>query len=113
MAKFQPGQSGNPKGAPKKGISIRGCLRASMDETVEVPQKDGSTKIVTKGEFLSSKLFQLAASGDLGAIKICLDNVDGPPTQTIGNPDGSALFPPRFDTAEGKAAILGSLTHGE
>lgn len=62
-----------------------------MDETVEVPQKDGSTKIVTKGEFLSSKLFQLAASGDLGAIKICLDNVDGPPTQTIGNPDGSPL----------------------
>jgi hypothetical protein len=51
-----------------------------MDETVEVPQKDGSVKVVTKGEFLSSKLFQLAASGDLGAIKICLDNVDGPPT---------------------------------
>lgn len=64
-----------------------------MGETVEIPQKDGSTKVVTKGEFLSSKLFQLAASGDLGAIKICLDNVDGPPAQPVElmGPDGGPI----------------------
>jgi hypothetical protein len=54
-----------------------------MGETIDIPQKDGTAKTLTKGEFLSGKLFQLAASGDLGAIKLCLDNVDGPPVQTI------------------------------
>jgi len=110
---FVKGKSGNPKGRPKLGFTIRGFLRASMEETIEVPQKDGPPKTITKGEFLSTKLFQLAAQGDLGAIKICLDNVDGPPTQTIGNPDGSPLFAPRFDSVEGKAALLSSLSDGK
>lgn len=90
---FPPGQSGNPNGRPKKGVSIRGCLREAMAEILELPQKDGSMKRVTKGEFLSQKLFQIASTGDLSAIKMCLDNVDGPPTQAIEHtgPGGSAL----------------------
>ena len=64
-----------------------------MAEILELPQKDGSMKRVTKGEFLSQKLFQIAATGDLSAIKICIDNVDGPPAQQIehSGPDGSPL----------------------
>ena len=91
---FIKGKSGNPKGRPRVGFSIRGCLRASMEETIDIPQKDGSAKTVTKGEFLSSKLFQLAASGDLGAIKLCLDNVDGPPAQPVelSGPEGGPMM---------------------
>lgn len=64
-----------------------------MGEILEIKQKDGSVKQVTKGEFLSQKLFQIASTGDLSAIKMCLDNVDGPPTQSIehSGPDGTAL----------------------
>lgn len=81
---FVKGQSGNPKGAPKKEASIRGCLRASMSDTIKIPGKDGEPdRMISKGEFLSSKLFQIAASGDLQAIKLCLDQVDGPPVQKI------------------------------
>lgn len=82
--KFQPGQSGNPKGRPKKGYSIREHLRGLMGEDITIPGKDGKPDtVIPKGAYLSAKLFQLAASGDLAAIKMCLDNVDGPPTQSI------------------------------
>lgn len=87
---FMPGQSGNPGGRPKKGVSIRECLRTAMADVLEIPQKDGSVKRVTKGEFLSSKLFQVASTGDLTAIKMCLDHVDGPPAQQIEH-SGSGL----------------------
>jgi len=64
-----------------------------MAEILEIKQKDGSVKQVSKGEFLSQKLFQIASTGDLAAIKMCLDNVDGPPTQAIEHtgPGGTAL----------------------
>jgi hypothetical protein len=61
-----------------------------MAEVLEIKQKDGSVKQVTKGEFLSQKLFQIASTGDLSAIKMCLDNVDGPPVQQIDH-SGSGL----------------------
>lgn len=81
---FKPGQSGNPSGRPKKGYSIRGCLQASMGETITIPGKDGKPdETITKADFLSRKLFAIAASGDLAAIKACLDNIDGPPTQGV------------------------------
>ncbi len=54
-----------------------------MAEILEIPQADGSKKTVTKAEFLSFKLFQLAATGDLPAIKLCLDHVDGAPKQHV------------------------------
>jgi len=81
---FPPGQTGNPNGRPKKGASIRGCLRESMADEITIPGKNGEPdRIVTKGEFLSMKLFQIASSGDLAAIKMCLDNIDGPPVQKV------------------------------
>lgn len=109
---FVKGQSGNPKGAPKKEASIRGCLRASMSETITVPGKDGKPDVVlTKGAFLSSKLFQLAASGDLQAIKLCLDNVDGPPVQTVENINIDAR--PPVDPAAALAAAKEAEEAGE
>jgi hypothetical protein len=81
---FKPGQSGNPGGRPKKGFSIREHLRNMMSEEITIPGKDGrADTVMTKGAIVSSKLFQAAASGDLTAIKICIDNIDGPPTQGV------------------------------
>ena len=109
---FVKGQSGNPSGRPKAGFSIRGCLRASMGETITIPGKDGKPDtVLTKGAFLSSKLFQLAASGDLQAIKLCLDNVDGPPVQTVENINIDAR--PATDPAAALAAAKQAEEAGE
>jgi hypothetical protein len=55
-----------------------------MGETITIPGKDGKPdETITKADFLSRKLFAIAASGDLAAIKACLDNIDGPPTQGV------------------------------
>jgi hypothetical protein len=57
-----------------------------MLEDVTIPGKDGKPDtIMTKGAIVTSKLFQAAAQGDLTAIKICLDNIDGPPVQRVEN----------------------------
>ena len=106
---FQPGQSGNPKGRPKKGYSIREHLRGLMGEEITIPGKDGKPDtIMPKGAFLSTKLFQLAASGDLAAIKMCLDNVDGPPAQAmeLSGPGGAELKPSRITVVTTQAASV-------
>ena len=109
---FKPGQSGNPGGRPKKGTSIRGCLREAMSDTITIPGKDGAPdRIVSKGEFLSMKLFQIASSGDLAAIKMCLDNVDGPPVQKIEQTNIDAAAP--LDPSKALAAAQESEQAGE
>lgn len=109
---FKPGQSGNPRGRPKKGYSIREHLRASMADEITIPGKNGNPdQVIAKGAFLSSKLFQLAASGDLAAIKLCLDNVDGPPVQKVEQTNIDASAP--LDPAEAIAAAKASEDAGE
>lgn len=106
---FKPGQSGNPGGRPKKGYSIREHLRASMADEITIPGKDGKPdQVIAKGAFLSSKLFQLAASGDLAAIKLCLDNIDGPPAQAmeLSGPGGAELKPSRITVVTAQAAQI-------
>lgn len=61
-----------------------------MARTVDVRLENGETVTLTRGEILSEKLFQLAERGDIAAIKLCLDNVDGPPIQQIDH-SGSGL----------------------
>lgn len=101
---FKPGQSGNPGGRPKKGYSIREHLRASMEDEITIPGKDGKPdQVIAKGAFLSSKLFQLAASGDLAAIKLCLDNIDGPPVQEVKH-SGEIAHPSPLSPDEARQA---------
>ena len=79
-----------------------------MGETITIPGKDGKPdETITKADFLSRKLFAIAASGDLAAIKACLDNIDGPPAQTIQGPEGAPvafaveyIAPPKESPAE-------------
>lgn len=64
---WQPGQSGNPRGRPK-GIltdSIRFELDRFADETY------------TNREAITMKLVAMARGGDIEAIKIVLDRIDG------------------------------------
>lgn len=71
---FKPGQSGNPKGRPKRDWTVSGLIEQAMEEENEtgVPYK----KIVYKN------LVKLAIEGDMVAIKEVNQRLDGMPKQT-------------------------------
>lgn len=62
--KFKKGQSGNPKGRPRKGRSIIDCLDNALDET------KGDT---TKRQIVCNTLVSMACQKDVGAIKKIFD----------------------------------------
>jgi len=72
---FEKGNSGNPSGKPK-GKSITKMLRAYM---LEIDTSTGLSRIDT----LVHVLFESARKGDLQAIKLIMDRVDGLPIQYI------------------------------
>jgi len=77
---WEPGQSGNPNGRPKKEYCLTDILKAQGNlEDIEI--KDG-TKI-TRKQAVAKKLWALAMGGDVAALKYLFDRIDGRPLQTI------------------------------
>jgi len=72
---FKKGQSGNPSGRPKN-LTFTKQLRMFMNELDPVMG-------VQRLEYIVSVLFAKACEGDLTAIKMIMDRVDGLPTQTV------------------------------
>ncbi len=68
MARFKAGQSGNPKGRPKKGQTLTDIIREKVD----------------KVKFAESVLNK-AYEGDVTAQKLVLSYLDGNPVQPIDN----------------------------
>ena len=73
---FQKGQSGNPAGRPKNVLT--GALRRKLEEV-----ESGELGTRTNAEALADKLFDLALSGNVEALKICFDRLEGRPRQTV------------------------------
>jgi len=76
---FKKGQSGNPKGGPKKQETMTHVLRMAVETDVMLP--DGR-KVKAK-EALAYKIIELAASGEGWAMKYIYDRLDGSPKQVI------------------------------
>lgn len=78
---FEPGQSGNPNGRPKKGYSITEWFREMLDSKPEV--KDAIGKSIMKK----------ALEGDTAAQKMVWQYMDGMPKQSTDiTSNGQSLF---------------------
>jgi hypothetical protein len=79
---FQPGQSGNPNGAPK-GKRVSTILKELLEDRV----KDKEGKELTRSQKLALKLFTLSESDEdnsaLRAIAEILDRTEGKSKQSI------------------------------
>jgi hypothetical protein len=73
---FQKGQSGNPAGRPKNVLTR--ALRSKLEEV-----ESGDPGARTNAQALADKLFDLALSGNVEALKICFDRLEGRPRQTV------------------------------
>ena len=80
--KFQPGQSGNPAGRPKK-LPITDAIRAELEHL----GKDGVSNDVA----IARVLVQLAKSGNMEAIKEISDRTEGNARQRIEAGGGTGL----------------------
>ncbi|MCG7939495.1 MAG: DUF5681 domain-containing protein [Candidatus Thiodiazotropha lotti] len=96
MAKFKPGQSGNPKGRPKGSRKIS-KLRAKLE-----PYADD----------LIEKAVDLALGGDLQALKLCLERLLPPLRPQAESVKLSALSKAESLSDMGEA-ILQSIAAGE
>jgi hypothetical protein len=79
--RWKPGQSGNPKGRPKGASVVEPLLRKlSLD-----PNEYGEGLSARE---LAAKLYEKALEGDMKALSIVLDRVDGPVQQHLEHSGG-------------------------
>lgn len=84
---WEPGQSGNPAGRPKKGMALTDILAEKVDK-----------------EAIAERLIELAMErGDITALKYIYDRIDGKPVETVNNYTEQA--PTRIDLVRHKDAI--------
>ncbi len=107
----------SPPPPPKKPgtLSFKTLIREASEMTADEFAAALADPMTTMGRKMVLRQMQAAAeNGNFNSFATLVDRVEPKETKTtLGNPDGSALFAPRFDSAEGKAKILSSLTCGE
>jgi predicted ABC-class ATPase len=79
---YKPGQSGNPKGRPKKGETFREVLEKILEERQSV-EISGKARRPTKKEILARVLVEQALGGNPAFMKQLLDRLVGLPLQQI------------------------------
>lgn len=76
---FQPGTAPGP-GRPKGSLAFKTAIEKWADREAAL-EKDGTK--VTKMELIAKKLVELAEAGNIKAIEMLADRIDGKPRQTI------------------------------
>jgi len=76
LKSWGPGQSGNPKGRPKKRDSLVSLLKEVLEEEYLTDKKGR-----TWAEVLTEQLLLKAVKGDMGAQRLVWEYVEGKPKQ--------------------------------
>ena len=72
---FKPGKSGNPKGRPKGSRSDAATLKAVLERKIAFTENGKANRLSTR-ELTYRGLANLAARGDLKAMKLLFDRID-------------------------------------
>jgi hypothetical protein len=78
MPKYQKGQSGNPKGRPRRAFSYAAELRGRL---AEVDLRDKAQR--THGEMIVAKVVELAKKGSIRAMTEIVDRTEGKALQRM------------------------------
>ena len=70
--RFQPGQSGNRRGRPKKAKTVGAAITGAYAEKVRISES-GKRRRLTKLELTAIQVANKSASGDTPSIKLGLD----------------------------------------
>jgi hypothetical protein len=81
------GHSGNPRGRPRRGAAVSEHLRWQLSQ---VTGEDGKS---TRAAELARTLLDLALGGDVAAIRIVLERVEGAALPRVEPPDDGKPLP--------------------
>jgi hypothetical protein len=81
QTQFKPGQSGSPKGRPKKVSTINEVFGKELRSLVSITTTNGRSRKISKLQAIAKQFSNKAASGDHKAAKFVLDQVN------TGKPD--------------------------
>ena len=76
---FKPGKSGNPKGRPPKEY----CLTDILKDQGNLEDVESGDKKISRKQAIAQKLWAMAMSGDVQAMKYLYDRVDGRPRESV------------------------------
>lgn len=78
-ARFKPGQSGNPRGRPKRqsipSKDVNALIQAELDKTIPVTE-EGRQKRITKREAIVTQLVNQAIKGETKPLQLVLAHLD-------------------------------------
>ena len=98
--RFRPGQSGNPRGRPKRDRALSALVARALGEKVEA-KENGRRRRITKLEAAVKQLVNRAASGDQRATQFVFALLDGDQTRPA---------PPAAErTSEGDALVVAEI----
>lgn len=70
---FEAGKSGNPNGRPKKGKAMADAIRTALNKSADGKQNKRA---------IAEKLVEMARDGNIEAMKVVFERVDGKVPQT-------------------------------
>lgn len=74
-SRYKPGQSGNPRGRPKKTKDVTALIQAELDKTIPVKEA-GRSRRITKREAIITQLVNRAIQGETRPLQLVLAHLE-------------------------------------